>query len=75
MSVDLERKLQNKVLHWLVDSEQDGGLGYTYLGNLEDIDNTPVKEDLLKRNLENVVTQKTRFLKLYQNLLIKLVIK
>lgn len=34
MSVDLERKLQNKVLHWLVDSEQDGGLGYTYLGNL-----------------------------------------
>ena len=52
MSVDLERKLQNKVLHWLVDSEQDGGLGYTYLGNLEDIDNTPVKEDLLKKNLE-----------------------
>jgi len=52
MSVDLERKLQNKVLHWMVDSEQDGGLGYTYLGNLEDIDNTPVKEDLLKKNLE-----------------------
>jgi type I restriction enzyme R subunit len=52
MSVDLERKLQNKVLHWLVGSEQDGGLGYTYLGNLEDIDNTPVKEDLLKKNLE-----------------------
>jgi len=52
MSVDLERKLQNKVLHWLVDSEQDGGLGYTYLGNLEDIDNTPVREDLLKKNLE-----------------------
>ncbi|EGT3688639.1 HsdR family type I site-specific deoxyribonuclease [Clostridioides difficile] len=52
MSVDLERKLQNKVLHWLVDSEQDGGLGYKYLGNLEDTDNTPVKEDLLKKNLE-----------------------
>ena len=35
MSVDLERKLQNKVLHWLIDEEKDGGLGYTYLGNLE----------------------------------------
>ncbi len=52
MSVDLERKLQNKVLHWLIDKEKDGGLGYTYLGNLEDQDNTPVKEDLLKKNLE-----------------------
>ncbi|HAM81008.1 type I restriction endonuclease subunit R [Ornithinibacillus bavariensis] len=52
MSVDLERKLQNKVLHWLIDGEKDGGLGYTYLGNLEDEDNTPVKEDLLKKNLE-----------------------
>lgn len=52
MSVDLERKLQNKVLHWLIDEEKDGGLGYTYLGNLEDQDNTPVKEDLLKNNLE-----------------------
>ncbi|MEK5392995.1 HsdR family type I site-specific deoxyribonuclease [Margalitia sp. FSL K6-0131] len=52
MSVDLERKLQNKVLHWLIDEEKDGGLGYTYLGNLEDQDNTPVKEDLLKKNLE-----------------------
>lgn len=52
MSVDLERKLQNKVLHWLIDEEKDGGLGYTYLGNLEEQDNTPVKEDLLKKNLE-----------------------
>jgi type I restriction enzyme R subunit len=52
MSVDLERKLQNKVLHWLIDEEKDGGLGYTYLGNLEDQDNTPVKEHLLKKNLE-----------------------
>lgn len=52
MSVDLERKLQNKVLHWLTDEEKDGGLGYTYLGNLEDQDNTPIKEYLLKRNLE-----------------------
>lgn len=52
MSVDLERKLQNKVLHWLIDEDKDGGLGYTYLGNLEDQDNTPVKEDLLKKNLK-----------------------
>lgn len=47
MSVDLERKLQNRVLHWLIDD-----LGYTYLGNLEDQDNMPIKEDLLKQNLE-----------------------
>ena len=52
MSVDLERKLQNKVLHWLTDKEEDGGLGYTYIGNLEDQDNMSVKEDLLKKNLE-----------------------
>ena len=52
MSVDLERKLQNKVLHWLIDKEEDGGLGYTYLGNLEDQNNKPIKEDLLKKNLE-----------------------
>ena len=30
MSVNLERILQNKVLHWLIDKEEDGGLGYTY---------------------------------------------
>lgn len=40
-------KLQNRVLHWLVDD-----LGYTYLGNLEDCDNEPVREDLLKVNLK-----------------------
>jgi len=45
--VDLERKLQEKVKHWLVDD-----LGYTYLGNLTDQDNTPVKEDLLQGWLE-----------------------
>lgn len=45
-TVDAEKKLQKRVLHWLVDD-----LGYIYLGNLEDIDNTPVKEDLLKANL------------------------
>ena len=52
MSVELERKVQNKVLHWLTDKEKDGGLGYTYLGNFEDQANTPIKEDLLKKNLE-----------------------
>lgn len=52
MSVDLERKLQNKVLYWLLGKEEDGGLGYTYLGNLEDIDNRPIKEELLKKNLK-----------------------
>lgn len=46
-TVDAEKKLQKRVLHWLVDD-----LGYTYLGNLEDIDNTPVKEELLKANLK-----------------------
>lgn len=46
-TVDAEKKLQNRVLHWLVDD-----LKYTYLGNLEDIDNTPVKEELLKANLK-----------------------
>lgn len=35
-------------------------LGYIYLGNLEDIDNTPVKEDLLKANLKSVGTVMTR---------------
>ena len=52
MPVDLERKVQNKVLHWLTDEEKDGGLGYTYLGNFEDQDNAPIKEELLRKNLE-----------------------
>lgn len=52
MSVDLERKVQNKVLQWLTTAEDKGGLGYTYLGNLEDLDNKSVKEDLLKKNLK-----------------------
>lgn len=47
VSVDAEKKLQNRVLKWLTND-----LGYIYLGNLEDIDNTPVKEDLLKANLK-----------------------
>lgn len=47
MSVDSERKLLNKVKHWLIDD-----LGYIFLGNLEDRHNTPVKEELLTANLK-----------------------
>lgn len=47
MSVDSERKLQNKVRHWLIDD-----LGYIFLGNLDDRYNTPVKEELLIANLK-----------------------
>ena len=47
MSVDSERKLQNKVKHWLIDD-----LGYIFLGNLEDRYNTPVKEELLIASLK-----------------------
>lgn len=47
MSVDSERKLQNKVKHWLIDD-----LGYIFLGNLEDRNNTPVKEELLIASLK-----------------------
>ena len=47
MSVDSERKLQNKVKHWLIDD-----LGYAFLGSLEDTHNLPVIEELLKKNLE-----------------------
>ncbi len=47
MSVDSERKLQNKVKHWLIDD-----LGYIFLGNLEDRHNTPFKEELLVANLK-----------------------
>lgn len=46
-TVDAEKKLQKRVLGWLVND-----LGYTYLGNLEDVDNTCVKEDLLRKNLK-----------------------
>lgn len=46
VTVDAEKKLQNRVLHWLIED-----LEYTYLGNLEDINNTPIKEELLKKNL------------------------
>ena len=47
MSVDSERKLQNRVRHWLIDD-----LGYKDLGNLESLHNKPVKDDLLRKNLK-----------------------
>lgn len=46
-TVDAEKKLQNRVLHWLIDD-----LGYTFLGNLEDVDNIPIREDLLRKHLQ-----------------------
>lgn len=46
MSVDTERRLQNRVIRWLKDD-----LGYVFLGDLTDLNNTPVKEDLLRKNL------------------------
>jgi type I restriction enzyme R subunit len=48
MSVDSERKLQNRVRHWLIDD-----LGYNNLGNLESLHNKPVKVDLLRKNLKD----------------------
>ena len=45
--VDLEKKSQERVKQWLTTD-----LGYTFLGNLEDVDNTSVKEGLLKANLK-----------------------
>ena len=54
-TVDPEKKLQSRVLHWLKDD-----LGYTYIGDLRDIDNTPIKEDLLSANLKNIATLLSR---------------
>ncbi|MDO4339801.1 MAG: HsdR family type I site-specific deoxyribonuclease [Eubacteriales bacterium] len=47
MSVDSERKLQNRVRGWLIND-----LAYIDLGNLESQHNKPVREDLLRKNLE-----------------------
>ena len=47
MSVDSERKLQNRVIGWL---KKD--LHYTFLGSLEGLYNKPIKDDLLRVNLE-----------------------
>lgn len=54
MSVDPEIKLQKRILKWLVDD-----LKYTYLGNLEDQENTSIKENLLRANLEKRGYSKT----------------
>lgn len=63
MSVDSERKLQNKVIHWLCDTDECDGLGWTYLGNLQDQDNTSLKEDLLQDNLKKRGYTKTQITK------------
>lgn len=47
MSVDKEKKLQERVLKIIKDD-----LGYRYIGNLEDLDNKSIREDDLIRNLE-----------------------
>ena len=46
MPVDVERKLQNRVIHWLRDD-----LGYEFIGDLTDMNNEPIKDDLLRKNL------------------------
>ena len=46
MSVDSERKLQDRVKGWLIND-----LHYIFLGNLSDVNNTPIREDLLRKNL------------------------
>lgn len=46
MSVDSEKKLQERVKGWLIND-----LHYTYLGNLEDQINTPIREEELRKNL------------------------
>ena len=46
-TVDAEKKLQERVLRWLKED-----LGYIYKGNLEAIDNTPIKEEWLRDNLK-----------------------
>ncbi len=43
---DLEIKVQDRVKQWLVHE-----LGYIYLGNLRDIENTNIREDLLHKHL------------------------
>ena len=48
MSVDSEKKLQERVKGWLIND-----LHYTYLGNLEDQVNTPIREEELRKNLSS----------------------
>lgn len=48
INVDLEREqLQQRVKSWLIND-----LNYTFLGNLEDQENSGIKEDLLRSNLK-----------------------
>ena len=47
MSVDSEKKLQERVKSWLINDLQ-----YTYLGNLEDQVNTPIREENKKTKIE-----------------------
>ena len=65
-TVDAEKKLQKRVLGWLVND-----LGYTYLGNLEDVDNTCVKEDLLRKNLKKRGYSKEQIDKAVNELVLK----
>lgn len=46
MSVDSERKLQDRVKKWLIDD-----LHYTFLGDRSDQINTPIIEELMRKNL------------------------
>ncbi len=46
--LESERQLQNRVKHWLIDD-----LHYEFLGSRENINNTPVIEELLQENLRS----------------------
>ncbi|MBQ3759147.1 MAG: hypothetical protein II876_06770, partial [Synergistaceae bacterium] len=46
--MESERQLQNRVKHWLIDD-----LHYEFLGSRENMNNTPVIDDLLRKNLRS----------------------
>ena len=46
--LESERQLQNRVKHWLIDD-----LHYTFLGSRENMNNTPVIDELLRKNLRS----------------------
>lgn len=70
INVDLEREqLQQRVKSWLIND-----LNYTFLGNLEDQENSGIKEDLLRENLvkrgykkEQIDVAISELLDLYKN--------
>lgn len=70
INVDLEREqLQQRVKSWLIND-----LNYTFLGNLEDQENSGIKEDLLRANLvkrgykkEQIDVAISELLDLYKN--------